>query len=142
MLSPQFAKDGGPREFGLGFMLGEMGDQKRVGHGGAVYGFATEFAALPGEKLGVVVVCSRDGANAVTTRIANHALWLMRASKAGKMLPGRERSEPLKPGEARSLAGTYRSGDHTLELSESFGRLFLESAHGGSRVQLRKLGPG
>ncbi len=30
-----------------------------VGHGGAIYGFATELAALPDDKLGVVAVTTR-----------------------------------------------------------------------------------
>ena len=74
MFRPQFAKGEGERGFGLGFMVGELEGKKRIGHGGAIYGFATEFAALPSEKLGVVVVCSRDVSNAVMTRIANDAL--------------------------------------------------------------------
>ena len=74
---------------------------KRIGHGGAIYGFATEFAALPNEKLGVIVVSSRDVSNAVTGRIADDALRLMLAAKAGKPLPKIETSEPLSADEAR-----------------------------------------
>lgn len=138
MFRPQFAETDAPRQFGLGFSLGELDGKKRVGHGGAIYGFATEFALLPAEKLGVIVVSSRDSSNAVVTRIANDLLRLAGAAKAGKPLPKIETSEPLKPEETQALVGRYRSGDRWLDVSESFGRLFVESGRGGSRVQFRK----
>ena len=53
--------------FGIGFCVGELDGQRRIGHGGAIYGFATDLAALPDDKLGVVVTASRDVANAVPT---------------------------------------------------------------------------
>ena len=140
MLRPQFAKKDGERGFGLGFIVGELDGKKRIGHGGAVYGFATEFAALPTEKLGVVAIASRDSANAVTTRVANEALRLMLAVKAGKPPPKIETSEQLATGEARELAGRYRDGDNWLDLLESRDRLFLLPKTGGAMVQLRKSG--
>lgn len=140
MFRPQYAKGEGERGFGLGFMVGELEGKKRIGHGGAIYGFATEFAALPTEKLGAVVVCSRDVSNAVMTRIANDALRLMLAVKAGKPLPTIETSEPLSSEEARSLVGRYRSGDRIFDLFESAGRLFFVPKNGGYIIQLRKSG--
>ena len=138
MLRPQFARDKTQRGFGLGFVVGEWEGKKRIGHGGAIYGFSTEFSALPDEKLGVVVVSSRDSSNAVAGRIASEALRLMLAAKAGKTLPKIEMSEPLPQEEARALAGHYQSGDRWLELTESFGRLYLETDRGGTLVRLRK----
>ncbi|WP_439622769.1 serine hydrolase [Gemmata sp.] len=139
MFRPQFAKDG-QRGFGLGFIVGDLDGRKRVGHGGAIYGFATEFALLPAEKLGVVVVASRDVSNAVTTRIADDALRLMLAAKAGKPLPKLDAPERLAPQEIAALVGRYRGGERHLDLTESFGRLFVQSDRGGPVVQLRKLG--
>jgi serine beta-lactamase-like protein LACTB len=140
MFRPQFAKADEKRGFGLGFMVGEVDGKKRVSHGGAIYGFATTFIAIPGEKLGAVVVCSRDVANAVTGRIANTALRLMSAAKAGKELPKIEMSEPLSAEEARSLAGRYRSKDRWYDLTESFGNLYLQPDTGGAKVRVRKSG--
>jgi CubicO group peptidase (beta-lactamase class C family)/D-alanyl-D-alanine dipeptidase len=141
MFTPQFAKaEGDTRGFGIGFIIGELEGKKRVGHGGAIYGFSTEFAVLPGEKLGVIVVSARDSSNAVTTRIANDALRQMLAVKSGKPLPKIETSEALKPEEVRALAGRYRDGDRHLDLVESFGRLQLHRDTGGAIVQLRKSG--
>lgn len=140
MLRPQFAKESGQRGFGLGFVVGEWEGKNRIGHGGAIYGFSTEFSALPGEKLGVVIVSSRDSSNAVAGRIASEALRLMLAAKAGKPLPKIETSEALPQEEARTLVGHYRSGDRWIDLAESFGRLSLETDRGGSLVRVRKSG--
>lgn len=140
MLTPQYAKGEGERGFGLGFVLGDLDGHRRIGHGGAVYGFATEFAALPADKLGAIVVASRDVSNAVVTRIANYALQLMLAAKAGKPLPTIEMSEPLSPEEARGLAGKYQSGTGGFELFESAGRLYLCPNAGGAILRLRKSG--
>ncbi|MBA4191158.1 MAG: serine hydrolase [Planctomycetaceae bacterium] len=139
MFRPQFTKDG-QRGFGLGFIIGDLEGKKRIGHGGAIYGFATEFALLPSEKLGVIVVSSRDIMNAVCTRIADDALRLMLAAKAQKPLPKIETSEPLPAEKARKFIGRYRDGERYLDLSESFGRLTVQPDRGGSLVRLRKSG--
>ena len=140
MFTPQFAGKDEPRGFGLGFQVGMLDGQKRIGHGGAIYGFATEWAALPKEKLGVIVVCSRDVANAVVTRIANNALRLMFAAKGGKPLPKLMTSEPLPADEALALVGRYRFMDRWYDLIESFGKLYLLPDRGGALVRLRKSG--
>ncbi len=141
MLSLQFAKPDDKAGFGIGFIVGDLDGRKRVGHGGAVYGFATELAALPGDKLGVVVVCSRDVANAVTSRLADDALRLMLAAKAGKDLPTPTESEPLPAAEAKALAGRYRAGERWIDFTGSDGRLFGLTDRGNFRLQFRKHGP-
>jgi CubicO group peptidase (beta-lactamase class C family)/D-alanyl-D-alanine dipeptidase len=139
MFKPQFVKEPEITGFGIGFSLNVLDGHKRVGHGGAVYGFSTELALLPEEKLGAVVVSSRDVSNGVTTRVANDALRLMLATKANKPLPELVKPEPLDPTEARKLAGLYRSGGRWIELIESFGQLYALPDRGGYRVRLRKL---
>jgi CubicO group peptidase (beta-lactamase class C family)/D-alanyl-D-alanine dipeptidase len=140
MWKPQFAKAGEKTGFGLGFMISEFEGKRRIGHGGAIYGFSTELAALPDDKLGVIVVSSRDVTNAVTTHIANVALGQMLAVKQNKPLPKIEKNIPLKPEVARSLAGRYQSGDKAFDLFERAGRLAMLSTKGGYRVELRASG--
>lgn len=140
MFEPQFAPAGAPRTFGLGFALSALDGRKRIGHGGAMYGFATELAALPKEKLGVAVVCSRDVANAVVTRLADHALRLAAAAKEGKPLPEAVPTQPVPAEEAEALRGKWRSGEQGFELSMSAGRLRLTPDAGGYRVELRRQG--
>ncbi len=140
MGTPQFVKPEEKKGFGIGFMLDELDDRRRIGHGGAIYGFATELAALPAEKLGVAVIASRDCANAVVTRIADTALRQMLAAREGKPLPAVEETAPLDPAKARALAGRWKAGDKALDLYERGGRLFLLPARGGFRVEVRALG--
>jgi serine beta-lactamase-like protein LACTB len=140
MWKPQFAAPGEKQGFGIGFLIGELEGRRRVGHGGAIYGFATELAALPEERLGVVVVAARDAANAVTTGIANAALRQMLAVRQDRPPPDIVAAAPLPPGLARKLAGHYRAGDKTLDLYERGGRLFALPGRGGFRVELRALG--
>jgi CubicO group peptidase (beta-lactamase class C family)/D-alanyl-D-alanine dipeptidase len=140
MYKPQFAKADDKAGFGLGFHVTEFEGRRRIGHGGAVYGFATELEALPADKLGVVVITSRDGANAVTTHIAETALRLMLAVRAGKPLPKIEETTRLKPELTRRLAGRYRSGEKAFDLSQRDGHLWLLPARGGMRVEVRAQG--
>jgi serine beta-lactamase-like protein LACTB len=140
MWTPQFDKPDAKDSFGIGFHLTEFESRRRVGHNGAIYGFATELSALPKEKLGVVVIASRDVANAVTTHIADVALAQMLAVREAKPLPKIEVTSLLKPETARRLAGRYRSGDRLLDLDERSGRLWALPQSGGFRAELRARG--
>jgi CubicO group peptidase (beta-lactamase class C family)/D-alanyl-D-alanine dipeptidase len=137
MWRPQAGPGGG---FGLGFALGTLDGRERIGHAGAVYGFATELASLPGEKLGVAVVATRDCANGTTCRVADQALRLMLAARAGKPLPEIPRAGPLADGQARELEGRYADRSDGVDLVERDGRLFLTPLRGGTRVELRAFG--
>jgi serine beta-lactamase-like protein LACTB len=140
MWKPQFAKAGEKNGFGIGFMVGELEGRRRIGHGGAIYGFATELAALPDDKLGVVVIASRDVVNAVVTHVADEALKQMLAARQNKPLPKIEATAPLKPEVAKKWAGRFRAGDKTLELTEWDGRLWALQGRGGFRVEVRAAG--
>jgi CubicO group peptidase (beta-lactamase class C family)/D-alanyl-D-alanine dipeptidase len=136
----QFAKPKDKTGFGIGFYLGELDGRRRLGHNGAMYGFATELAALPEEKLGVVVIASKDGANAVAGHIANVALKQMLAVRQDKPLPAIAATSPVLPERARLLAGRYVKGDKGFDLIEYTGRLYMQALPGGFRSELRALG--
>ena len=140
MWTQQFDKPDAKDSFGIGFHLTEFEGHRRVGHNGAIYGFATELSALPKEKLGVVVIASRDVANAVTTHIADVALGQMLAVRENKPLPKIEETSPLKPEIAERLAGRYRADERILDLDERSGRLFALAQTGGFRAELRAKG--
>jgi CubicO group peptidase (beta-lactamase class C family)/D-alanyl-D-alanine dipeptidase len=137
MFKPQFAPADAKEGFGIGFALGQLDGKKRIGHGGAIYGFSTELAALPSEKLGVVVVSSRDVTNAVTTRIADDALRLMLAAKTGKPLPELVETKPLEPTDAKALTGRYVNGERSLDIHELFGKAIATPGRGGMRIELK-----
>jgi serine beta-lactamase-like protein LACTB len=140
MFRPQFARADAKAGFGIGFAIGELDGKKKIGHGGAIYGFATQLSALPAEKLGVVVIASRDVANAVVSRLADDALRLMLAAKHGKPLPEFETPKPLPKERALALAGRWRGKDRWFDLTESAGRLWLMTDRGNERAELRARG--
>jgi CubicO group peptidase (beta-lactamase class C family)/D-alanyl-D-alanine dipeptidase len=114
MWVPQFAPKGTTVGSGLGFVVDSLDGARMVEHGGAIYGFATQLAALPDEKLGVAVSAAKDGMNALTSQIATEALRLMRAARAGAPLPTLTSLESVPLALATRMAGTYGSGDRTI----------------------------
>jgi CubicO group peptidase (beta-lactamase class C family)/D-alanyl-D-alanine dipeptidase len=137
MWQPQFSDGKAPSSFGVGFALGNLDGHPLVGHGGAIYGFATELEALPQDKLGVVVVTTMDSANAVVTHIAQEALRLMLAAKSGKPLPAIEETQAVPVQLARSAAAAYRLDDKKVNLLEEYGKLYSEASEGGYKLALR-----
>ncbi len=140
MWTPQFAAASSKEGFGIGFMLGQLNGHRRIGHGGAIYGFSTELAALPDEKLGVVVLSARDVTNPVTSRIADLALAHLLAVRSGTALPTIEHTAPLEPALAHRLAGRWQCDSRAFDLYERDGRLYLLPGRGGFRLELRGQG--
>ena len=87
--------------------------RRRVGHGGAVYGYATELSALPDEKLGVAVIATKDCApNAIVRHISDaRSLRLMLAARQGQPLPAARDHEtgPARPRTPASKGGISTS---------------------------------
>jgi CubicO group peptidase (beta-lactamase class C family)/D-alanyl-D-alanine dipeptidase len=125
--------------FGLGFALSQLDGEPMIGHGGAVYGFATEVQALPRSRLGVAVITGVDCGNGIASRIATTALKVMLAARKGTALPPLETSRPLAREQARRLAGRYVSEDKSVELVDRDGKLFLDEA-GGMTLEIRAQG--
>lgn len=125
MWTPQFAPAGATSGYGIGFRLTELEGHRRIGHGGAIYGFATALAALPDAGLGVVVVTSKDIANTVTDRLADQALRLMLAAREGRELPRFATTGPVAAEVVERLAGHYGEGATRVELARRDGGLVL-----------------
>jgi D-alanyl-D-alanine dipeptidase len=140
MWVPQFAKPGEKEGYGLGFALSDLDGHRVIGHGGAIYGFATEVTGLPDDKLGVVTVTTMDAANAVTNAVAKQALQLMLALRSSKPLPTFENTKPVPTELARKLAGRYGEGDDAVDLIEREGTLHMLPVGGDFESQLRMLG--
>jgi CubicO group peptidase (beta-lactamase class C family)/D-alanyl-D-alanine dipeptidase len=137
MWTPQFAKRGEKKGYGIGFRLGELDGHRQVGHGGAIYGFATTLSALPDDKLGAVVVTTKDSANTVTNRIAEAALKAMLAARAGKPISMPAATLPVEPEFARRVAGRYVNGERAVDLIERGGGLSMLPVQGGSPARVR-----
>jgi CubicO group peptidase (beta-lactamase class C family)/D-alanyl-D-alanine dipeptidase len=140
MWTPQFAPAGQKTGYGIGFGIRESEGRRTIGHGGAIYGFATTLKAMPDDKLGAVVVTTKDSANAVTNRIADFALKAMLAAREGRPIPQPEITSPVDPQFASRVAGRYVSGSKALDLIERGGTLAKLSSDGGEQVRLRRLG--
>jgi D-alanyl-D-alanine dipeptidase/CubicO group peptidase (beta-lactamase class C family) len=138
MWQPQFETANSKQGFGIGFRLTNLDGHALVGHGGAIYGFATELEALPADKLGVIVITTMDSANATMTRIANYALRLVLASKQGAALPRFADTQPVPLPLARAAASPYKLGGETLDLLEESSKLFTLSSNGGNKLELRQ----
>ena len=140
MWTPQFAPAGQKTGYGIGFGISQLEGRRTIGHGGAIYGFATSLKAMPDDKLGVVVVTTKDSANAVTNRIADFALRALLATREGKPVPEPETTLPVEPGFAKRVAGRYESGGKAVDLIERGGKLSMLSSDGGELLRLRMLG--
>ena len=142
MWRPQFAEPEATEGYGLGFRVQESFGQRRLGHGGAIYGFSTQLAFLPDAQLGVAVVSAVDGTNAVAGRVADAALELMLAASSGDPLPTEplRGTQPVDPGTALALEGRYRADEEAVELDERNGELFLTPLRSGPTVALRTRG--
>jgi CubicO group peptidase (beta-lactamase class C family)/D-alanyl-D-alanine dipeptidase len=139
MWSPQFPNPGG-RVFGLGFVVSDFEGHRMVGHGGAIYGFATSLALLPDDKVGVVVTATEDVANAVTDRIAAEALRLVLAQRSGKTASLPAPTSPVSRDAGRKIAGRYGEGDNAVDLTYLGGKLSMLPVAGGDQQELRQNG--
>ncbi len=138
MWTPQFAPRGSRTGYGIGFRIGELDGRRLIGHDGAIYGFATTLLGMPDDSLGVVVVATLDGANAVTDRIAMSALRLAKDARGGRTLAAIDTTTALPDGFALGAMGRYDNSKTAYNLEEYEGRLFLVPARGGSRAELRR----
>jgi D-alanyl-D-alanine dipeptidase/CubicO group peptidase (beta-lactamase class C family) len=125
---------------GLGFAVSRLEGRLRVDRSGRHYGFATEVAALPHEKVGVAVATSVDAANAVTERIADEALSLLLAAKEGRPLPTIVTTSAVPAATMRALAGSYRGTSRRVDLTVRDGGLWYQDLAGGVPTTLRLRG--
>jgi len=126
MMSPRQEADGKPQGFAIGFHVEDLDGHRKLGHGGAVYGFSTQLEALPERKLGVAAVAALDASNGVVDRLAEYALRLMLAQQDGKPLPPYRTTVPVAPERAEKLLGTYQRDDQRAKVTELNDRVFLQ----------------
>lgn len=101
--------------FGIGFHIEDLDGHRKIGHGGAVYGYSTQVEILPDQRLGVAAVSALDGSNGLVDRIASYALRLMLAHREGKPLPKFELAAPVFPERAAQVVGVYRKVDKATD---------------------------
>ncbi|MGE0440863.1 MAG: serine hydrolase [Gemmatimonadales bacterium] len=138
MWEPQFEAPGATSGYGLGFRVSRRDSSLMVAHGGAIYGFATEFAALPGERLAAAVVGTKDGVNTVVGRIRTAALDMLLAHRRGQPLPGIDTTTAPGAAGAAPYVGRWQGGDGWYDLSWENGKLIAWRRDGAIRMTLRQ----
>ncbi|MEQ1770205.1 MAG: serine hydrolase domain-containing protein [Devosia sp.] len=118
--------DGSPTGYGQGFMIGTLDGHRTVGHGGVVYGYASELVLLPEAGLGIAMVATLDATNETVIRLCRYALGLVLAERG----QGKQPAPPprLSPPTDRhlTLAGWYEAADRArIELRAVGGELVL-----------------
>jgi CubicO group peptidase (beta-lactamase class C family)/D-alanyl-D-alanine dipeptidase len=139
MIEPAPTKAGESAGFGLGFAISKLDGERRIGHNGAVYGFASEVAALPDSRLGVVVITSVDCANGIASHIATSALRMMLGARKGRPPVAPVISKHVSRERAKALKGHYASGANSIDIVDRDGRLLL-SPFAGMTVEIKGAG--
>lgn len=140
--TPQLTRKGAPSGVGLGFFVSRTGTELRVGHDGAVYGFATELAIWPERGLVIAAVATLDCANGVVAHVVEmaHTLATWSPRPTAPRFPELPRpTSPLGRDAALSYAGRYVADGAALELEARAGRLLLRPEQGFVR-EIRALG--
>jgi len=118
----------GKLAYGLTFGLGSLDGWRTVGHGGAVYGYATQLAFLPEAGLGIVLCGTLDMVNIILSRLGSYGLRLALAQRGmGRRPEPWPAYRPLPAGGLERLPGTYRdekSGE-IVRVTAKDGRLYL-----------------
>lgn len=140
MWTPQFEIPNATAGFGLGFRIRRLGSHRVIEQGGSVYGFSADLAALPDEKLGIVVTSNMESANGVTTRIAAAGLKMLLAVKEHRAIVSPPITTAIPPAKLTSLEGRYPQGtDPPFDLEARAGELYSYNECGGFDCRLREL---
>ncbi len=136
MMDPVIDADGKPQGFGIGFRVSQLDKHRKIGHGGAVYGFSTQLEVLPDEQLGVAICASLDGCNAAMERLALYALRLALADRSGNALPEYAQTGLIEKNRLREMVGNYSNeSNERLSIQEFQGKAYLHN--GAFRRELR-----
>lgn len=79
--------DGAATGYASGFMVGDLAGQRTIGHGGVVYGYASEMMLLPDAGLGIAMVATLDAVNDVVMRLCRYGLQVALAARGKCELP-------------------------------------------------------
>ncbi|MDH6235062.1 CubicO group peptidase (beta-lactamase class C family) [Mesorhizobium soli] len=114
--------------YGLCFGIGDMDGWTSVGHGGAVYGYASQMMLLPQAGVGVLIFATLDFANQIASRLAGDGLRIALAERGMGKLPQRTQTPPpITEDQFSTLPGLYRheTSGEVVEVKEKGGKLYL-----------------
>jgi D-alanyl-D-alanine dipeptidase len=110
--------DGQSAGYGLGFMVGDLDGRRTIGHGGVIYGYASELLLLPEAGLGIAMISTLDATNELVMRLCRYALRLALADRGNGEAPPLPRRLPTpSSSHANALAGEFENeAGATLEV--------------------------
>jgi CubicO group peptidase (beta-lactamase class C family) len=127
--------------YGLCYGVAEMDGWTTVGHGGAVYGYASQMTLIPDAGLGALIFVTLDFANQIGGRLAQEALRVALAERKMGRMPERSQSPPpISDEQFATLPGNYRdaASGEVVEVKASGGKLYLMGE--GVPLQIRPAG--
>jgi CubicO group peptidase (beta-lactamase class C family) len=130
----------GKAAYGLTFGLGSLDGWKSVGHGGAVYGYATQLVFLPEAGLGVVLCATLDMVNGLIGRLGTYGLRLALAARGmGRPPDPQPTYRDVSAGQLMSLPGTFfdEASGETVDVVAKDSRLYLVVDELPLRIQAR-----
>ncbi|MGH6614342.1 serine hydrolase [Sphingomonas sp.] len=122
------------RSFGLGFVLGTLDGQRTLGHGGAVYGHATDVRFMPDAGIGVIVFSTVD-AGPTAQRIGTFALRSLLAARDGKPLPQWLQTQRISGAAATAKSGRFVAGQDSVNVRVFDGGLVLDGPEVAAEVR-------
>jgi serine beta-lactamase-like protein LACTB len=126
MFTVQFpVKTVAPEGYGLGYYVSRFEGRRIVSSSGNVYGYTSAFAALPKEKVGVVVLNNVDCANGFNDKIVQKALGLLLNARLAARIPPLPQPIDLKGRNLDEYAGKYSATKHDAWASIENGELNL-----------------
>lgn len=114
--------------YGLCFGIGDVDGWTSVGHGGAVYGYASQMILLPAAGLGVLMFATLDFVNQIASRLGGDGLRIVLAERRmGKPLERLQSPPPIQEEQFNTLPGHYRheTTGEVVEVKAKGGKLYL-----------------
>lgn len=130
MWTPVKLNSGNTRPYGFGWALGDVGGHKVIEHGGAWQGFTSHIARYVDEKLTVIVLTNRAGANPGNIAHGIEALY------NSERVPAKHKEVQIDPRSLDQYVGRYElEAGIVLSITRTSDHLWLQGT-GLSRVQL------
>ncbi|MGH6861931.1 MAG: serine hydrolase domain-containing protein, partial [Phyllobacterium sp.] len=114
--------------YGLCFGIGDVDGWTSVGHGGAVYGYASQMLLLPAAGLGVLIFSTLDFTNQIASRLGTDGLRVALAERQmGPQPEFRQSAPPIGESQLADLPGNYQHAltGEIVEVKARSGRLYL-----------------
>jgi CubicO group peptidase (beta-lactamase class C family) len=134
MSSPHAKYPDSTESYGYGLTIRELRGVHVVEHSGSRMGYGSFIRMAPGQRVGMIILANRTGANLPATAEKASEIMLNLQAKADAAAKA---SLPVAAADATRVAGIYQNGDQRVEIVARENRLFLKRARGGDAPLVR-----